>query len=854
MVDRKKLISFSKSYYFLAALRTAADVLSGQDLKEVKYDAVRGLYGIKKASVRLGANNEVALNAAVVHQMRNVREFLAEMEEGIDNKKPDYHFIEVMTCPGGCIGGGGLPQSRQADILERRIQSVYSMDERMVKRKSHESQAVQDLYNHLLGKPLSQVSHSLLHTEYFARPRKPPIVLNTTSSPSSQALDLEGDSDNIVFVLFGTQSGTTAQAAKEVKVELQQFIARSKLSPEPQVLLVGANTITPEIFMAQASKSLATIFLTSTFGQGEFPDTMLELWKYLEGYKGKLSLSSYDNEESTFRYAVFGLGSSMYAIDDQYNRAANRLDRRLEELGGERLIEVGHGDDQASELYHAALDPWMEQLLPKVVGGEASGATPSSASYLDPPEPLYRLSIAPGRHRGKFRPLPPNYHYVALKAKKSMVAEGYDRPACLFSFGLEGTGLDYQVGDHLALLPRNPESVVQQILELYAPEVQGRQLLSVEPTDISMTESPFPTIVSAKELLHYLDLCGRPTRKFLQQLCLFSTTVESRQRLRALCQRGGGGNKEDATDDNDDNDDDETTKNINTFDFYTDTKTYADVLVEFAATCLPPFEYLVSMIPPITPRLYSIASSPLYYHPTAQLDLLVVLMQWQDAAHQPRMGLATRYLFCGAHVGDTVAVQIRQGLLQPPSNPQAPVILFGLGTGVAPFRGFLQHRQRLLETPGESSLGPATLYVGVRHEDKDFYCAEEYRRWKNSGVLTQVHAAFSHDGAEARGGKLYFLPDLIADHSMDLVNALQLNDDDDDDDGDDPKKNKVKTKTKTKDLVHVYYCGPAMGIPERIQASMEDALISATAMTKEAAHAYMDRLVHEEDRFHAECF
>jgi NADP-reducing hydrogenase subunit HndD len=65
--------------------------------------------------------------------MRNVREFLAQIEEG----EKIYHFIEIMTCPGGCIGGGGLPQSRDEDILSKRIASIYSMDERMVKRKSH---------------------------------------------------------------------------------------------------------------------------------------------------------------------------------------------------------------------------------------------------------------------------------------------------------------------------------------------------------------------------------------------------------------------------------------------------------------------------------------------------------------------------------------------------------------------------------------------------------------------------------------------------------------------------------------------------------------------------------------------
>lgn len=83
-----------------AALRTAADVLSKQDLKDVTYQSVRGLAGIKESTIRLGQSKEISLNIAVCHQMRNVREFLARVEEG----KKQYHFVEIMTCPGGCIG------------------------------------------------------------------------------------------------------------------------------------------------------------------------------------------------------------------------------------------------------------------------------------------------------------------------------------------------------------------------------------------------------------------------------------------------------------------------------------------------------------------------------------------------------------------------------------------------------------------------------------------------------------------------------------------------------------------------------------------------------------------------------
>ena len=148
-----------------AALRTATFFLGGKDLENLEYEEVRGLYGIKKSSLTVGANSELDLRVAVCHQMKNVREFLAEIENGDAN----YHFIEVMTCPGGCIGGGGLPQSRDPDILSKRISSVYSIDERRKKRKSHENESVKKLYRKLLHQPLSEMSHKLLHTHYTGK-------------------------------------------------------------------------------------------------------------------------------------------------------------------------------------------------------------------------------------------------------------------------------------------------------------------------------------------------------------------------------------------------------------------------------------------------------------------------------------------------------------------------------------------------------------------------------------------------------------------------------------------------------------------------------------------------------------
>lgn len=473
----------------------------------------------------------------------------------------------------------------------------------------------------------------------------------------------------------------------------------------------------------------------------------------------------------------------MYSVGDQFNRAAKRLDKRLEEVGGSRMYEVGLGDDQHSELYRTEMYKWLETVLPKLFGKEGGGA-----SMLDPPEPLFKLAYAPGIHKSTFRPLPPKYHFVKLASAVSQVAKGYDRPASIFTFDLEDTGVQYDVGDHLAILPRNPESVVEQVLRLYSPHIKDSDLLTVEPVD-PHSECAFPPVVTVKELLtQYLDICGRPSRSFFKQLFLFATSLDARNRLRSLFERGPPKK---------DSDQDPHITRLRTksdfekmlqeeFELYTATHNYADVLSEFGRNALPPFEYLLSMVPVIRPRLYSIASSPLF--DKKRLDLLVVLNEWTDPTKKVRTGLTTQFLF-EADIGDKVAVQVRTGILQPPSNPQTPIVMFGLGTGVAPFRGFMQHRESL-QKQGQK-LGTATLYVGFRHEEKDYYLAEEFHRWTQQGILSAVHPAFSHDNREQRGGKLYFISDLIEEKPKDMAAALLL-------------------QQEQESKVHTYYCGPAV--------------------------------------------
>ena len=152
-----------------AALRTAVEKLSGEELKSLDFTEVRGTDGIKEASYTV---NGMEIKVCVVSGLVNANTIM----EKVKNGTADYHFIEIMGCPGGCVNGGGQPIQHAVvrnfvDLKARRAAALYEADKDMPLRKSHESEAVKRLYDEFLGEPGSHKAHEVLHTSYVARPK-----------------------------------------------------------------------------------------------------------------------------------------------------------------------------------------------------------------------------------------------------------------------------------------------------------------------------------------------------------------------------------------------------------------------------------------------------------------------------------------------------------------------------------------------------------------------------------------------------------------------------------------------------------------------------------------------------------
>jgi iron-only hydrogenase group A len=145
-----------------AAIRTAHHLITGKEMEELKVQPVRGLDGIKEATIKVG---DLELNVAVASGLGNARRLLDEVKAGM--KK--VHFIEIMTCPGGCIAGGGQPRTINLDTIRARLRALYEIDRDAPVRTSHQNKHIQRIYAEYLGEPLSKKSHHLLHTHYHDR-------------------------------------------------------------------------------------------------------------------------------------------------------------------------------------------------------------------------------------------------------------------------------------------------------------------------------------------------------------------------------------------------------------------------------------------------------------------------------------------------------------------------------------------------------------------------------------------------------------------------------------------------------------------------------------------------------------
>ncbi len=599
-----------------------------------------------------------------------------------------------------------------------------------------------------------------------------------------------------VLVLYASQSGTAEGLAHALSDKLKAA-AFANGSPA-EVRVACMNTFRD---IAWASEK-TILMLTSTWGDGDMPDNGVAFWDWLKGADAPAM--------AHVSYAVFALGDKTYT---RFCQGGKNLDGRFAELGAKRLLplcECGTDYEAKSEewMAHArgALEPLAAALAPApegaasagpaamahpetnangvhVIGangsalnganGHAHGHANGHSNGSAKPAAAPAAKAAPAGHSRK------NPFMGALLENHPLNAKGSAKDTRHISISLLGSGLEYRVGDALGVYPRNCYELVDRLI--ISLNCLGNEKIVLDGGEET-------TLRAA--LINKLDL-RRGSEKLLTRLAEVCRNGGEQRRLRDLI--AGDGEKAKA---------------------YLAEHDLLDVLEDFPHTRLEPQD-LAGSLSKIAPRLYSISSSPKENPGEVHLTIGVVRYMQGDRL---RRGVTSTFLAERVPLGLTLPVFIQPAAhFGLPADPATPIIMVGPGTGVAPFRAFLQERRVNGDT------GRNWLFFGDQRSQYDFLYSAEIVAMQASGLLTRLDLAFSRDQQE----KVY-VQDRMVEKSKELFAWLEAG-------------------------AHFYVCGDAKRMAKDVEAALLQVIGKESGKTPDEAKAYLERM-KEQKRYQRDVY
>jgi sulfite reductase (NADPH) flavoprotein alpha-component len=303
---------------------------------------------------------------------------------------------------------------------------------------------------------------------------------------------------------------------------------------------------------------------------------------------------------------------------------------------------------------------------------------------------------------------------VTVKERRRLTPATYDRNIFHIEFDLGNSGVKYAIGEALGIHAENDEKHVDEFIKWYGLDPN-------EVVEVPSREDPNVLVNRTvyQSLMQNVDIFGRPPKRFYEMLAEFADDErEKRELLQLLSAEGATEFKRRAE---------------------VDTVTYADILLEFPSAH-PSFHDIVRIVNPMKRREYSIASAQ-NVTPNS-VSLLIVTVNWVDPKGRDRFGQATRYLN-SLRVGSPVTVSVKPSVMKLPTKTTAPIIMAGLGTGLAPFRAFVQERAYQKQQGHE--IGEVLLYMGSRTQREEYLYGEEWEAYQDAGIITLLGRAFSRD-------------------------------------------------------------------------------------------------------------
>lgn len=358
---------------------------------------------------------------------------------------------------------------------------------------------------------------------------------------------------------------------------------------------------------------------------------------------------------------------------------------------------------------------------------------------------------------------------VHVSVNRRLTPLTYERNIFHIEFDLGDSGLKYEIGEALGIHAENDETEVQEFIKFY-------KLNTEEIVEVQNREDPnvMENRTVYQALMQNVDIFGRPPKRFYEALSEFADDPNEKKELLTL------GGPEGAA---------EFKRRAEV-----DTVTYADILLEYPSAH-PSFHDIIRIVAPMKRREYSIASCQ-KVTPTT-IALMIVVVGWVDPKGRDRFGQATRFLN-KLKVGAAVTVSVKPSVMKLPPHSTQPLIMAGLGTGLAPFRAFVQHRA--LEKAQGKEIGAVLLYMGSRHQREEYCYGEEWEAYLDAGVITLLGRAFSRDQPQ----KIY-IQDRMRETLDDIVQAY------------------------LKEDGAFYLCGPTWPVPD-VTNVLEDAIAQDAKM------------------------
>ena len=528
------------------------------------------------------------------------------------------------------------------------------------------------------------------------------------------------------IIFYGSQTGTAEDYASRLAKE-----GKSRFGLETMV--ADLEEFDYDKLDALPSDKVI-MFVLATYGEGEPTDNAVDFYEFITGEDASFSESN-DPPLGNLNYVAFGLGNNTY---EHYNSMVRNVTKALDKLGAHRIGDAGEGDDGAGTMeedFLAWKDPMWAALAEKMSLEEREAVyepifeivdreeltKESGDVYVGEPNKMHLMGSPPG---------PFNAHnpYIAPIAESRELFSVQDRNCLHVDVDVSASNMSYQTGDHIAIWPTNPGEEVDRFLDIMDLTAKRDTVISVkalEPT----AKVPFPTPTTYDAVVRYhMEICAPVSRQFLATLAAFAPDEDTKAEMTKL-----GGDKD-----------------------YFHSRISAHHLNIARVLAIVsrgnkwrsiPFSALIEGINKLQPRYYSISSSSLV-QPNKISITAVVESQVLAGRDDPFRGVTTNYLLAlkqkqngdpspspfgltyelggprNKYDGVHVPVHVRHSNFKLPSDPSKPVILVGPGTGVAPFRGFVQERAKRVEN-GEN-VGKTILFFGCRKRSEDFLYNQEW--------------------------------------------------------------------------------------------------------------------------------